>query len=307
MNTNIRRSILSVPGHIEKMHKKAVESDADVIMLDMEDSVPLNLKDQAREEIIKSVNTLIWGNKVLSIRVNGLDTPYFYDDVIKVCEKCGDKINSIVIPKVDKAADIHFYDRILTGIEAKAGISRKINIEVSIESAEGLNNIFDITNASDRIISVIFGIADYSTSIGARLVSISGHGENEEELYPGHRWHYVLSRISAAAKGKHLFAIDAAYGNFKDIEGLKSSCQKSIALGFDGKWAIHPGQIETINTLFSPTEEELVRARMIVDAEKDAVSRGLGAVAIDGRMVDRATIRLAKKQLEIAGKLNKEN
>lgn len=305
MSHNIRRSILSVPGHIGKMHVKAAVSAADVVMLDLEDSVPVNEKTNARNIVIQSLNSIDWGEKTVSIRINALDTEFFYDDIISLYENCGNKIDSLVIPKVENAGDIHFYDRLLTGIEKKSNFQKKIKIEASIESAGGLNNILQIAKASDRIISLVFGIADFTTSLGARLVSLSGHGENEDAIYPGDRWNYLLFKIAAAAREHNLFAIDAPYGNFKDDAGLAKSCQKTIALGFDGKWAIHPAQIETINQVYSPSDEEILFATKIVEAETEAARQGAGAVAIDGRMIDGATIRLAKKRLEIAASIKR--
>jgi citrate lyase beta subunit len=207
-------------------------------------------------------------------------------------QAAGAKIDSIVLPKVDSAGDVHFLSRLLDGIEAEAGLKNPIAIDASIESAVGVENIAEIA-AAPRVRSLVFGIADYSASIGARLVSISGHGENEEEVYPGHRWNYVMSKIAQTAKAHDLLAIDAPYGNFKDVLGLGKSAKIASALGFDGKWAIHPGQIETINSIFSPTDEEIERAKRILEAA--AASPGRGAVAIDGRMVDRATVRLAER------------
>jgi len=190
---------------------------------------------------------------------------------------------------------VHFLSRLLDGIEAELGTEKQIAIDASIESALAIENISEIATAP-RVRSLIFGIADYSASIGARLSSISGHGEEDAEVYPGHRWNYVMSKIAQTAKAYNLLAIDSPYGNFKDLLELGKSAKISAALGFDGKWAIHPSQIETINNVFSPTSEEIDRANRILAAAK--ASPGRGAVAIDGRMVDRATIRLAKKLVD---------
>jgi citrate lyase beta subunit len=287
-----QRSTLSVPGHLEKMHKKAFESAVDVVMLDLEDSVPLESKQAAREQVISTLKSIEGQSHGISVRVNSADTPFCFRDVIEVALAAGDKIDSIVLPKADSAGDVHFLSRLLDGVETEAGLKNPIAIDASIESALGVENISEIA-AAPRVRSLVFGIADYSASIGARLVSISGHGENEEEIYPGHRWNYAMSRIAQAAKAHDLLAIDAPYGNFKDLLGLGKSAKIASALGFDGKWAIHPGQIETINAIFSPTDEEIERAKRILEAA--ASSPGRGAVAIDGRMADRATVRLARK------------
>ena len=291
-----QRSTISVPGHIEKMHTKAFASPVDVVMLDLEDSVPVEAKLSAREQVIKTLTSVeVREGMGISVRVNGTDTQYCFRDVIEVVGAASAKIDSIVLPKADSAGDVHFLSRLLDGIEAELGTEKQIAIDASIESALAIENISEIATAP-RVRSLIFGIADYSASIGARLSSISGHGEEDPEVYPGHRWNYVMSKIVQTAKAYNLLAIDSPYGNFKDLLELGKSAKISAALGFDGKWAIHPSQIETINNVFSPTSEEINRANRILEAAK--ASPGRGAVAIDGRMVDRATIRLAKKLVD---------
>ena len=288
-----QRSTISVPGHIEKMHAKAFASPVDVIMLDLEDSVPVEAKHSAREQVIKTLTSVEAREGMgISVRVNGTDTPYCFRDAIEVVKAASAKIDSIVLPKTDCAGDVHFLSRLLDGIEAELGTEKQIAIDASIESALAIENIAEIA-AAPRVRALIFGIADYSASIGARLTSISGHGEEDADVYPGHRWNYVMSRIVQSAKAHNLLAIDAPYGNFRDLLELGKSAKISAALGFDGKWAIHPSQIETINNVFSPSSEEIERANRILEAAKAAPGRG--AVAIDGRMVDRATIRLAQK------------
>ena len=295
-----RRSTLSVPGHIEKMHVKASQRDVDVIMLDLEDSVPLEAKESARTRVIQSIHALDWQSTTVTVRINGLDTPFGYRDLLEVAEASGPRIEAVVVPKVNHPGDIHFISRMLDGIEAAKRFSRRINIEAIIESAEGLEQISQIAKASDRLIALVFGIVDYSGSIGARLGSISGHGEKEEEIYPGHRWNFEMSRIVMAAKAHGLLAIDAPYGNFKDPTGLKRSAALACALGYDGKWAIHPDQIDIINQVFSPSKEDVDRAIKVLAAHKEAQEKGLGAVAVEGRMVDQATVRLARQLYEQA-------
>ncbi|QTA78999.1 HpcH/HpaI aldolase/Cytrate lyase family protein [Desulfonema limicola] len=290
-----RRSILSVPGHVEKMHHKASKTNVDVIMLDMEDSVPVNMKEEARKQIIQSLMTIEWGNKTLSVRINSLDTAYGYRDLLEIGESAGHIIDSIVIPKVNHPGDIYFADKMLGGIEINKGISKPVGIEASIETAGGLENVTEIAGASSRIVTLVFGIADYSASVGARLVSISGHGEQEDKIYPGHRWHFALSRIVMAAKARGIMAIDAPFGNFKDPEGLRGSGSMACAIGCDGKWVIHPDQIDIINQVFSPCREDIDRAVKILEAFNQAQSKGRGAVAVEGRMVDQATVHLAKQ------------
>ncbi len=295
-----RRSILSVPGHVEKMHPKARQSRADVVMLDLEDSVPPKAKETARTAVVNALRTIDWGAKIVTARINALDTPFGYRDLLVLAEEAGERLDAVVIPKVDDRADIHFADRMLTGIEMARGLSARIGLEAIIESARGLANVGEIAAASDRLATLIFGVADYSASIGARLTSISGHGEKEEELYPGHRWHFAMSRLVMAAKAHGLMAIDAPYGNFKDTSGLRRAAVMAAALGCDGKWAIHPEQLDTINAVFSPAPADIERARRVIAAYTEAQAAGRGAVSVDGRMVDRASLRLAQQLWEQA-------
>jgi len=305
-----RRSNLSVPGHMEKMHSKARQSAADIVMFDLEDSVPVDQKKTARAQVIQSLLSLDWQGKTVTVRCNGLDTPFAYRDLIDIVENAGQVLDSVVVPKVNHPGDIHFVHRLLKGIEMEKQYTNRIMIEASIESAVGLENVSLTAKASNRLISLVFGIADYSASIGARLVSVSGHGEADTDIYPGHRWHFPLSRIVMAAKANGLQVMDAPYGNFKDLEGLRRSALMANGLGCDGKWVIHPGQIDVVNAVFSPTPEEIQRARLVLEAYDTAVKSGRGAVSLGGSMVDNATIRLARQlweQAEHLGLLNEEN
>ncbi|KPA17703.1 citryl-CoA lyase [Candidatus Magnetomorum sp. HK-1] len=301
-----RRSILSVPGHKEKMYHKAASSEADVIMLDLEDSVPFDAKDLARKSIANALTNIDWGTKTVSVRINGLDTPFAHQDIPAVFGNKASCLNSMVIPKVDDVQDIHFVSRFLDGLEMLTENDHHVGIEASIETAKGMSNVCNIAKASDRLVSLVFGIADYTASIGARLVSLSGHGENELSIYPGHRWHFALSRIVMAAKANDLLAIDAPYGFFKDKEGLTNSASIARALGCDGKWAIHPTQLSIINNIFSPLPEDIEKASQIISACNKTPNKG--AIAIDGRMIDQASFRLAQQTLEQAKFLkSKEN
>jgi citrate lyase beta subunit len=277
------------------MHPKALASQADCVMLDLEDSVPPEAKAEARAQVIQTLQSAAPRVGLLAVRINALDTPFGYRDLLEVAEAAGDRIQYVVVPKVNQPGDIHFVARLLDGIEMHLGCSRPVGIEASIETAAGLAQVTPIARASERVRSLIFGVADYAASVGARLVSLSGHGEAEETVYPGHRWHFAMSRIVMAAKAAGLLAIDAPYGNFKDREGLARAAQMANALGYDGKWAIHPGQIETINRAFTPSAEDIERARRIIAADEAARAEGRGAVAVDGRMIDQATVRLARR------------
>ncbi|HCY85580.1 MAG TPA: CoA ester lyase [Desulfobacteraceae bacterium] len=288
------RSVLSVPGNRAEMHEKARCSAADMVMLDLEDSVPPEEKKQARQTVVRTISDLAWKDKALAVRINALDTPFGYKDAVEVAEAVGDKLDLLVLPKTNTPGDIHFLDRLLSGIELACGHKFVLNIEAAIETAAGLNQVSAIAAASQRLASLSFGVADYTASVGAGLASVSGHGENDAHVYPGHRWHFPLSRMIMAAKANGCFAVDAPFGNFKDSEGLKASATMAKALGCDGKWAIHPAQIDTINQVFSPTPEEIERALKILKTAKEA-GHTRGAVAIDGKMVDQATIRLARR------------
>ena len=295
-----RRSVLSVPGHVAKMHLKASLSTADVVMLDLEDSVPIDAKTAARRNVIRSLKELDWNGKTVTVRVNAADTPFAFRDLIDVVEAAGTGLDAVVIPKADHPGDIHFVSRLIDGIEMAAEMPPKtLGIEAIIESAAGLCNVERIAAASRRLKTLTFGIADYSASIGARLVSLSGHGEGEEG-YPGHRWHFQMSRLVMAAKAHGLMAIDAPYGNFKDTSGLERAALMACALGFDGKWAIHPAQLDTINGVFTPAAEDIKRALEVIDAYEKAQASGRGAAALDGRMIDQATVRLARQLKEQA-------
>ncbi len=299
-----RRSILSVPGHVAKMHTKALASNADIVMLDLEDSVPPDAKEAARRQVIQTLNAPEAATRALAVRINALDTPFGYRDLLEVAEAAGGHFDTVVVPKVNHAGDIHFVDRLLDGIEMHTGTDPPAGIEASIETAQGLEAVSAIARASRRIRTLVFGIADYSASVGARIVSISGHGEAEEEIYPGHRWHFAMSRIVMAAKASDVMAIDAPYGNFRDASGLARAAGMACALGCDGKWAIHPAQIDTLNRVFTPSREDVERAARIIAADDAARHEGRGAVAVDGRMVDQATVRLARRLLDQARHLD---
>jgi malyl-CoA/(S)-citramalyl-CoA lyase len=269
-----QRSTLSVPGHMAAMHPKALASPADCVMLDLEDSVPPEAKGEARAQVIHTLQNAAPRPGLHAVRINALDTPFGYRDLLEVAEAVGDRIQSVVVPKVNHPGDIHFVARLLDGVEMRLRRSQPVEIEASIETAAGLEQVSAIAHASTRVRALVFGVADYSASVGARLVSLSGHGEAEEAVYPGHRWHFALSRIIMAAKAAGLLAIDAPYGNFKDNAGLARAAQ---------------------NAAFTPSREDIERAWRIIAADEAARAEGRGAVAVDGRMIDQATVRLARR------------
>ena len=254
-------------------------------------------RETARQQIISTLKSLPEHHPRLALRCNGLKTAWFYRDMIEVLETAVDRVSVLVIPKIENAGDIDCFTRLLDGIERHNKAQQTIRLHACIESPVGLVQSEAIAATSSRLEALVFGIADYSRAIGGPLVSLSGHGENKKSVYSGHRWHYVLSRLVAAAKSVDLQAIDAPYGNFRDATGLKQSATQARALGCDGKWAIHPEQLEVIQQVFSPTTAEIELAQRVLEAAKAAGKQGLGAVAVDGRVIDQATVQLARRVL----------
>jgi citrate lyase beta subunit len=289
----LRRSIISVPANREKMVNKAFNLDADIIMLDLEDSVPVNEKEEARKRAVSTFKEQDWRGKVRSCRINAMDTPFAYRDIIDIVEEAGEYIDTIVVPKVNDPAEIKAIDFLLTQIELRMGFKRQIGLEPSIETASGMLRAGEIAFSSPRVETLVFGVADYSASLTMLSKGVSGHGE-KEDFYPGHRFHFPLSCMAMAAKAAGLAAIDAPYGDYKDPEGLRRSCLMSAALGFDGKWVIHPDQIAIVNEVYSPSDEDYQRSVRILDAYDQARAAGAGSLALDGKMVDAASIRVAQ-------------
>lgn len=287
------RSIISVPANREKMAEKALGLDADVIMLDLEDSVPVDRKEEARRLAISFLRAAGPKGKVLSYRINGMDTPFAYRDLIDIVEGAGEFIDTIVIPKVDDGSQVKAVDYFLTQIELRMGLGKRIGLEPSIETASGMLRVEEIAFSSPRVEALVFGIADYSASLTMPGGGISGHGERAE-LYPGDRYHFPLSRMVMAAKAAGLSAIDAPYGDYKDPEGLRRSCFSSAGLGYDGKWVIHPDQIAIVNEVYTPLEADVQRSARILEAYEQGRGAGVGAIALDGKMVDGASIRVAQ-------------
>lgn len=294
----LRRSVLSVPGNRERMIEKAQNLPADVVMLDLEDSVPIDQKDIARKIVVFMLKNGTWKAPTLSIRVNPMDSPWAYRDIIDIVENCGDRLNTVIIPKVNHPCEVKTVDYLVTQIEMARNLPiGMIGIEASVETAEGISKVEDIALSSPRLESLVFGIADYAASLGAPTRGISGHGE-AEDFYPGHRWHHPMSCLVIAARAAGLSVVDAPYGDFKDIDGLKRSCHIALGLGYDGKWAIHPDQLGVINEIFSPSSEDINRNKQIIEEYEKARSEGRGSFAVDGKMIDGATLRLARQMMQ---------
>lgn len=287
----LRRSELASPGSNLDMMKKASESAADEVFLDLEDSVAPVEKVAARANIVKALNESNWTGKVRVVRINGLNTRWSYRDLIEVVEKAGNNIDAIMIPKVDRPEDVYLVDKLLTQIETNVGITHKIGIEAQIETALGMANVEQIAFSSPRLESLIFGPGDYAASIASSQLTIGVHGF----AYPGHIWHYALSRMVTAARAANLEAVDGPYAIIQDLKGFEESANMAKLLGCGGKWAIHPSQIQPCNRIFTPTKEEIAKAQLIMrEYDKATTELRRGAIAIEGEMVDAATYKLAE-------------
>jgi malyl-CoA/(S)-citramalyl-CoA lyase len=301
----LNRSQLTVPGSSPRFFDKARQSAADIVLLDLEDSVAPEEKDKARRTVIEAINEIDWGERTLSVRINGLDTPYMYRDVIEVVEQAGERLDLVLIPKVGTAADVYTVDVLLTQIEDAKRRRKRLGIEILIESALGLQNIGAIAAASRRNESLHFGSGDFAASTGARTTTIGGCHPGYHVLTDaddaGHReahwndmWHYAMVRLVVAARANGLRPVDGPFSNIGDPEGFRAAASRAAVLGCDGKWAIHPSQVEAANEIFSPNAGEVERARRILQAMTEAQAAGAGAVALDGRMIDVASIKQAE-------------
>ncbi|MFN3076464.1 MAG: HpcH/HpaI aldolase/citrate lyase family protein [Alphaproteobacteria bacterium] len=307
----LNRSLLAVPGSNLKFIEKAPQSGADVIFFDLEDSVSPDQKVQARKNVIQALNDLNFGKKTVSVRINGLDTPFMYRDVVEVVEQAGHKLDLIMIPKVGTAADIYALDMLVTQIETAMGIRKRIGFELLVETALGMQNIHQIAGASRRNESMLLGTADYAASTKAKTTRIGGANpdyqmltdpreDGSREAHWGDMWHYALARMVVAARANGLRPIDGPFGDFKDEAGYIAAAKRAAALGCDGKMVIHPSQIEFANTLFSPSEKEITQAHRILEAMAQAERDGAGAVSLDGKMIDIASIRQAQVMVKKA-------
>lgn len=311
----LTRSELAVPGINPALFDKAAKSAADVIFLDLEDAVAPDDKPRARKNVVAALNDVDWGRKVMAVRINGLDTHYMYRDVIDLVENCP-RLDMLVIPKVGVPADVYALDMLVTQIEQAQGReksgSKRIGFEVLIETALGMANIEAIAQSSRRLEALAFGSGDFAASTRARTTIIGGlHPEygvlsdrdarGRREFHQADPWHAAQLRLLVACRAYGLRPIDGPYGDFKDSEGYLAAARRVAALGFEGKWAIHPTQIEAANAVFSPSPEEVAKARRIVEAMAQAAREGKGAVQVDGRLVDIASIRMAQNLLQKAG------
>ena len=287
------------PGSNTKLFPKMAASGADVINLDFEDSVAPSDKDAARANVIEALNTVDWGNKYMSIRINGLDTPYWYRDVVDVLEQADDRLDQIMIPKVGCAADVYAVDALVTAIERSKGRTKPISFEVIIESAAGLAHVEEIAASSPRMQAMSLGAADFAASMGMQTTGIGGTQENYYMLREGEKhwsdpWHWAQAAIVAACRTHGVLPVDGPFGDFSDDEGYIAQARRSATLGMVGKWAIHPKQIVLANQVFTPSDEAVAEAREILAAMEQAKANGEGATVYKGRLVDIASIKQAE-------------
>ncbi|TXH38660.1 MAG: CoA ester lyase [Rhodospirillaceae bacterium] len=301
----LNRSELAVPGSQPQLFEKAAKSAADVIFLDLEDAVAPDDKAQARKNIIAALRDIDWGTKTMSVRINGLDTHYMYRDVVDVIEQGGERLDLIMIPKVGTAADVYAVDMLVTQCEAAVGRKKHIGFEMIIETALGMQNVHEIAAASKRNESLHFGVADYAASTKARTTNIGGANPaysilpdkdeaGNRDIHWGDMWHYAIARMVVAARANGLRPVDGPFGDFSDPEGYKAGGNRAGVLGCEGKWAIHPSQVELANQLFTPSDAEVKKAERILEAMAQAQREGKGAVSLDGRLIDLASIRQAE-------------
>lgn len=287
------------PGSNTKLFPKMAASAADVINLDLEDSVAPTDKDAARANVIEALNTQDWGRKYMSVRINGLDTPYWYRDVVDLLEQAGDRLDQIMIPKVGCAEDVYAVDALVTAIERAKGRTKPISFEVIIESAAGIAHVEAIAASSPRMQAISLGAADFAASMGMQTTGIGGTQENYYMLREGEKhwsdpWHWAQAAIVAACRTHGLLPVDGPFGDFSDDEGYIAQAKRSATLGMVGKWAIHPKQIALANEVFTPSEAAVGEAREILAAMEQAKANGEGATVYKGRLVDIASIKQAE-------------
>ena len=307
----LNRSELAVPGSQPRLFEKAAASQADVIFLDLEDAVAPDDKEQARKNIIEALNDIDWSGHTMTVRINGLDTHYMYRDVIDVIEQAGRNLDMIMIPKVGTAADVYAVDMLVTQVEDAMGHDKRIGFSLIMETALGMANIHEIAGASARNEALHFGVADYAASTKARTTNIGGVNPNysvltdavddgERMIHWGDMWHYAIARMVVAARAHGLRPIDGPFGDYSDGDGYRAAAFRAATLGCEGKWAIHPSQIGMANEVNSPSEAEVTKAKRIIEAMTEAMAAGKGAVSLDGRLIDIASIKQAEVMVKKA-------
>jgi malyl-CoA/(S)-citramalyl-CoA lyase len=306
----LHRSELAVPGSNPALFEKAAKSAADIVFLDCEDAVAPDDKERARRNIVQGLNEVDWGTKTMMVRINGLDTHYMYRDVVDIVEAC-ERLDMILIPKVGVAQDVYAVDMLVSQIEAAKKRHRRIGFEVLIETALGMANVEAIAQSSRRLEAMSFGVADYAASTRARTTVIGGvhrdsgvltdkDGDGGRQYFWSDPWHAAQTRMMVACRAYGLRPIDGPFGDFNDRDGYLAAANRAAVLGYEGKWAIHPSQIELANQVYTPSAAEVIKARRIVEAMAQAAKEGKGAVSLDGRLIDIASIRMAESLLDKA-------
>ena len=310
----LQRSQLAVPASNPVFFEKAAKSSADVVFLDLEDAVAPGEKAQARKNAIEALNDIDWGNKTLEVRINGLDTEYMYRDVIDIVEACP-RLDMLLLPKIGVAADVYAVDMLVTQIERAQRRHKRLGFDILIETALGMANVEAIATSSKRVESLAFGVGDYAASTRARSTgigdSIPEYGvlfgvakKGPRTFHAADVWQYAQSRVLVACRAYGLRPIDGPFGDYSDPVGFETSARRAAALGYEGKWAIHPSQVAMANTVFSPTDKELAEAVRIMEAMTVAQQQGLGAVSLDGKLIDIASIKMAENLLGKAKQLD---
>lgn len=292
----LRRCQLSVPGSNPKMMAKAAGLELDHVFLDLEDAVAPNAKAEARGMIVEAINTHTWVPKTLCVRINDVDTEYCHDDIIEVVTGAGDKLDTIMLTKAKSAHDVVFVHLLLEQLETKLGLKNRIGIECLIEEVEGMMNVEEIAACSDRLECLVFGMGDYSASQAMNLRSVGGDGGS----YPPDIWHYPRYKMTIACRANGIDPVDGPYANFRNPEAFKTECERSNVLGMVGKWAIHPSQVEIAQEVFSPPQKAIESARKHKAAYEEALEQGLGAINVDGVMVDAASVRILQNIIDKA-------
>ncbi len=285
--------MLFVPASRPDMIAKAARSAADAVCLDLEDAVAPDQKETSRAHVVQALQSLDFGARTRIVRINALDTPLAYRDVIEVVEAAGAQIDLIMLPKANAARDVEFLDTLLAQIEARIGLARPIRVEAQIETASGFVWLREIAQSAPRLEALIFGPGDYAASMHMPLANI-GEADEHDAAYPGHRWHAAMHAIVAAARANGLRCMDGPAANFKDTEAFERACRVALALGFDGKQCIHPAQLATANQVFAPAPDELAWARTVIAAYEQALAAGRGAITVNGKMIDAANLRMAQ-------------
>ena len=306
MSEKLERSVLLVPASNWIMIQKTAAARADAVCIDLEDAVAPDEKEASRANVVRAYRELDFGKKLKMFRMNGLDTHFAYRDLIEVVEAAGDRIDLIVIPKVNRPEDVYVVETLLGQIESYKKFSRPIGIEALIETALGCVNIREIAACSERLEGFVYGPGDYAASVRMPMESIGELDENDR-IYPGHRWHHVMHSIVSTAKAYNKRAIDGPFAGIKNAEGLIQACKIGRAMGFDGKWCIHPGQIETVNQTFVPSDKEIGWARTVLDEYEAALREGRGAISVKGKMIDVASLRMCRaivERAQLAGLIN---